>query len=107
VIQCELFYLGVWKVLVQCKSGLVINYGEVDKDSLKKYGIKKGVELLAGQPIAEAGRMSQSSMLHFEMYPPGTKETSPYFKDKRKGSGTEKTYLNPTQYLISLAIRGK
>jgi hypothetical protein len=41
------------------------------------------------------------------MYPSGTKETSAFFKDKRKGSGSLKTYLNPTQYLLSLAKSGK
>jgi hypothetical protein len=107
VIQCELFYLGVWKLLVQHDSGLVINYGEVDKASIAKYGIKKGIRVLPGQPMAEAGRMATSSMLHFEMYPQGTKETCAYFKDGRGGAGFEKHYLNPTQYLLALATQGK
>jgi len=95
----------VWCLLVQGKSGTVINYGEVDPASLKKYGIKKGMEVVPGQPIAEVGRMVQDSMLHFETYPAGTKANISY--KKSSGEGFLKNYLNPTQYLLALAKSGK
>jgi murein DD-endopeptidase MepM/ murein hydrolase activator NlpD len=95
----------VWCLLVQGNSGTVINYGEVDPASLKKYGIKKGMTVVAGQPIAEVGRMVQDSMLHFETYPAGTKANISY--KKSSGEGFLKNYLNPTQYLLALAKGGK
>ena len=105
IIQIKPFYLGVWKVMVKCASGLVINYGEVDATSIKKYGLKVGDPVLPGQPLAEAGRMVKDSMLHFEMYPPGTGDSISYSKDK--GAAWLKNYLNPTQYLLALATKGK
>jgi len=95
----------VWCLLVQGNSGTVINYGEVDPASLKKYGIKKGMIVVPGQPIAEVGRMVQDSMLHFETYPAGTKANISY--KKSSGEGFLKNYLNPTQYLLALAKSGK
>jgi len=95
----------VWCLLVQGKSGTVINYGEVDPASLKKYGIKKGMTVAPGQPIAEVGRMVSDSMLHFETYPAGTTRNVSY--KKKDGDAVLKHFLNPTQYLLSLAKSGK
>jgi murein DD-endopeptidase MepM/ murein hydrolase activator NlpD len=95
----------VWCLLVQGKSGTVINYGEVDPASLKKYGIKKGMTVAPGQPIAEVGRMVQDSMLHFETYPAGTTRNVSY--KKKDGDNVLKSFLNPTQYLLALAKNGK
>ncbi len=105
VIQAKLFYLGVWKVMVKCDSGLVINYGEVDAASVKKYGIEVGKPVQAGQPLAEAGKMLHDSMLHLEIYPPDTKDSSFYLK--KEGPGYLGHYLNPTQYLLALAVNGR
>ena len=95
----------VWCLLIEGKSGTVINYGEVDPKSLKKYGIKKGMTVAPGQPIAEVGRMVQDSMLHFETYPAGTRANVSY--KRSDGEGVLKRYLNPTQYLLALARNGK
>ncbi|MCA1829289.1 MAG: M23 family metallopeptidase [Myxococcales bacterium] len=95
----------VWCLIVQHDSGVVINYGEVDPASLKKYGMKKGVKVQPGQPIAEVGRMVQDSMLHFETYPAGTKQNISY--KKSQGEAFLKNYFNPTQYLLALATKGK
>jgi hypothetical protein len=84
---------------------MVINYGEVDPASLKKYGIKKGMTVLPGQPIAEVGRMVHDSMLHFETYPVGTKANVSY--KKSDGDALLKRFYNPTQYLLALAKSGK
>jgi hypothetical protein len=94
----------VWCLLVQ-HGELVINYGEVDPASLKKYGIKKGMTVLPGQPIAEVGRMVHDSMLHFETYPVGTKANVSY--KKSDGDALLKRFYNPTQYLLALAKSGK
>ena len=94
----------VWCLLVQHRD-LVINYGEVDPASLKKYGIKKGMTVLPGQPIAEVGRMVSDSMLHFETYPPGTKQNISY--KKSEGEKLLKSFFNPTAYLLALAKNGR
>jgi len=105
IIQWHEFYYNVYKLLVKCDSGLVINYGEVDPTSLKKFGLKKGDRVLAGQPIAIVGKMKVDSMLHFEMYPAGTGNTSPYYR--KEGKEAARRYLNPTRYLLDLAARGR
>lgn len=94
----------VWCLLVQHRD-LVVNYGEVDPASLKKYGIKKGMTVLPGQPIAEVGRMVSDAMLHFETYPPGTKQNISY--KKSEGEKFLRNYFNPTSYLLALAKTGK
>ena len=83
----------------------MINYGEVDPKSLKKYGIKKGMTVSPGQPIAEVGRMVKDSMLHFETYPAGTRHNVSF--KKSGGEETLKRFLNPTQYLLMLARNGR
>lgn len=105
VIQVRPFYLGVWKVMVRCDSGIVINYGEVDADSIRKHGLKTGDRVQPGQPIAEAGRMLHDSMLHFEIYPPGSTDSRPYFR--KAGAAGIRSYLNPSQYLLALAKSGR
>jgi murein DD-endopeptidase MepM/ murein hydrolase activator NlpD len=105
IIQWKLFYVGVYKLMVQCDSGVVINYGEVDASSLKKFNLQPGGRVVAGQPIAVAGKMLHDSMLHFEMYPQGTPDSISY--KKSLGEKHLKNYLNPTQYLLNLARNGK
>ena len=95
----------VWCLLVQGKSGTVINYGEVDPKSLKKYGIHKGMTVAPGQPIAEVGRMVSDSMLHFETYPAGATRNVSY--KRADGEKALAKFLNPTQYLLGLARSGK
>jgi murein DD-endopeptidase MepM/ murein hydrolase activator NlpD len=105
IIQWKYFYTNVWKLMVACDSGLVINYGEVDGSSLKKFNLQPGGRVVAGQPIAVAGKMLHDSMLHFEMYPKGTPDSISY--NKGLGEKHLKNYLNPTQYLLNLAKSGK
>jgi murein DD-endopeptidase MepM/ murein hydrolase activator NlpD len=92
-------------LIVQHDSGVVVNYGEVDPASLKKYGIKKGVRVQPGQPIAEVGRMVHDSMLHFETYPSGA--TRNVSIPQSKADTLLRAIYNPTQYLLSLAKTGK
>jgi murein DD-endopeptidase MepM/ murein hydrolase activator NlpD len=92
-------------LIVQCDSGVVINYGEIEPDSPAKYHIKIGSTVQPGQPIAEVGRMTSESMLHFETYPSGTKHNVSLFK--KEGEKLQKLIWNPTQYLLALATKGK
>ena len=114
VVACEAgkilnftdFYHGVWKLFVQCDSGLVINYGEVDKRSLQDFNLKPGDRIQAGQPIGQIGRMTGgSSMLHFETYPAGTRDNVRYWASDPH---TQLARIrNPTQYLLALAKLGR
>jgi murein DD-endopeptidase MepM/ murein hydrolase activator NlpD len=110
VVVNEYWFFPPDKPLVKClivqhDSGVVINYGEVDPESLKKYGIKKGVRVAPGQPIAEVGRMVHDSMLHFETYPSGATRNVSIRQDK--AATLLRSIYNPTQYLLSLAKTGK
>jgi len=90
------FFHGAYCLLVQCDSGLVINYGEVDKNSLKQLKLKIGDRVKKGQHIAFVGKMNVSSMLHFETYIPGTTRNERFYGGDPKGS----RLLNPTYYLL-------
>ncbi len=93
------FYNNVHALIVQCDSGLVINYGEVEADSWKKFGLDTGSRVKGGQPIALVGRMVNDSMCHFETYRKGTKQNYRYYVGKQPPSAL----LNPTKYLLHLA----
>jgi len=89
------FYHGSYALIVQCDSGLVINYGEVKKNSWKEFGLAKGSKVKKGRPIARVGLMSGGShMCHFETYMPPTK------KNHRYRGGDAGPLLNPTYYLL-------
>jgi murein DD-endopeptidase MepM/ murein hydrolase activator NlpD len=97
------FYNGVNALIVQCDSGLVINYGEVDAGSLEHLGLKKGERVKAGDPIATVGRMtSGGSMCHFETYITGTTQNHRWLV----GEARPDPLLNPTAYLVQLARTG-
>lgn len=93
------FYNNVDALFVQCTSGLVINYGEVEPDSWEEFGIKKGDSVKAGQPIARVGQMTNSAMCHFETYTKGTIQNQRYYQ----GQSPPSALLNPTKYLLHLA----
>jgi murein DD-endopeptidase MepM/ murein hydrolase activator NlpD len=106
VLNFAFFYHGVDRLFVQCDSGVVINYGEVDPRSKKEFNLTPGRRLQAGEPIARIGRMTGgSSMLHFETYPKGTTDNVRLWASEP----TSKRALvrNPTQYLLAVAARGK
>ena len=88
------FFHGAYCLIVQCDSGLVINYGEVAKNSWKEFDLSKGSRVKKGQGIARIGTMSGgSSMLHFETYMPPTN------KNHRYSGGDTGPIINPTYYL--------
>lgn len=89
------FYHGTYSLFVQCNSGLVINYGEVAKNSWKEFGLDEGSRVRRGQPISRIGQLSGGShMLHFETYMPPT-ESNEKYRGRDPGP-----ILNPTYYLL-------
>ena len=89
------FYHGTDALIVQCDSGLVINYGEVASKSWKEFGLSKGSRVQKGRPIARVGQMSGGKhMLHFETYMPPTDRNKKYY------GGDPGPILNPTYYLL-------
>ena len=81
-------------------SGVVVNYGEVTGDSLRKNGLKVGDRVAAGQPI---GFVSDTSMLHFETYIKGITTSHQWWKDEKT---PPRQLLNPTRYLLFLREHG-
>ncbi len=86
-------YMTTYCLLIQHKSGYIVNYAEIQKAY-----VKKGEEVAAGQKIAEIGRVGKqtdTSMLHFELY---TKETITNVEWAKEES-QPKQLLNPRDYL--------
>lgn len=96
------FYRGTYALFVQNDSGLVINYGEVERESLTRLGLKIGAHVAAGTQIAYVGQMRESAMLHFEMYAHGTHQNKRWMNGEQRPAGL----LDPTQYLLRLAAEG-
>lgn len=118
------FFSGTYALLVDHGS-FVVNYGEVDQFSLTQLGLyspltrtkprsqggvfvstgQTGSTVKAGQRIAYVGRNDshkRSSMLHFEMYSPGTIYTIQW---KPATVNPPANILDPTEYLETLATR--
>ena len=81
-------------------AGVVVNYGEVTRDSKDKYGLQRDMWVDAGQPIAD---VSDTSMLHFETYVKGTTTSHQWWKDEPRPPAE---LLNPTRYLLFLQEHG-
>lgn len=95
IVNIYHFYHGAYALFVQCNSGLVINYGEIKRNSWKEFGLDEGSKIKKGQPIARIGTMSGgSSMLHFETYMKPNDQNERYF------GGDTGSILNPSYYLI-------
>jgi murein DD-endopeptidase MepM/ murein hydrolase activator NlpD len=88
-----------YKILVE-HSGAVVNYGEVRPDSFARTGLKPGMTVKAGQVI---GFVSDTDMLHFEMYTKGSKSAYRWWK----GESAPPRLLDPTRYLLHLVVHGK
>lgn len=99
IVNHYYFYNYVHALIVQCNSGLVINYGEVKADSWKEFGLDIGSRVKGGQPIALVGQMVNDSMCHFETYREGSRQNYRYYMGKQPPSAL----LNPTKYLLHLA----
>ena len=75
---------------------IVINYGEVKRNSLTKNGLKEGDYVRAGQVI---GFVSTTQMLHFETYQESARKNYRWYKKDRTPPSL---LLNPTKYLLKL-----
>lgn len=95
------FYRSTYALLVEHNS-IVVNYGEVHKDSLTANNLKVGDNVRAGQVIGKVGKMYKSSMLHFETYIRGTRSNKRF----KVGGVPPKEVLNPTKYLLFLQRYG-
>jgi hypothetical protein len=92
---------STYRLLVEHEgSGIVVNYGELTKDSLKRNGLAVGDRVTAGQPI---GVVSDTAMLHFETYVKGSTNTARWWRDEKNAPAS---LLNPTRYLLSLREHG-
>ena len=90
------FFHGSYCLIVQCDSGLVINYGEVAKNSWKEFGLSKGSRVKKGKAIARVGLMSGGShMLHFETYTKGVTHNIRIFSTR-----PDSKFRNPGEYLL-------
>ncbi len=96
IVNTYHFYHDTYALIVQHDSGIVVNYGEVGKNSWKEFGLKIGSRVQKGKAIARVGLMSGGShMLHFETYASGTDHNI-----KIKSTKPDARTRNPTQYLL-------
>jgi len=125
------FYSGPVLCLFVDHGSFVCNYGEVDPNSLTEFGLKTpmykpgrydrmyypetpgakarydilgtGSRVVAGQPIARVGRISErSAMLHLEMYVSGTKVNKSWMGFH---TSPPSGLLNPTVTMQEIATR--
>lgn len=106
------FYHGTWAVYLRTADDNIINLGEIRKLSWREFGIKPGMQVEEGQPVARIGLMRKSTMLHVEIYD-GTGVSdedlvkairSGYFQwpaEKEPPAGL----LDPSPYLLQAATR--
>jgi len=91
-----------WALIVD-HGTVVINYGEVAPDSLRRAGLKIGSQVRAGHLIGYIGKNpGGSSMLHFETYIPSTRKNGQWVVNRRRPP----ELLDPTEYLLFLAEFG-
>ncbi len=106
IVDFSFFYKAksgqrTYKLLIEHeRSGVVVNYGEITGDSLRKNGLKIGMRVKAGQPV---GWVSDTSMLHFETYLKSTTSSHRWWKAEKH---PPRELLNPTRYLLHLAQHG-
>lgn len=100
------FHHGTFAVYVLNDSGIIVNYGEVDPQSLDEFDIQRGTDtgqrVTAGQPIARVGKMREESMLHLETY-----SEAATLDDIRQGKlrwprneSAPPNLLDPSRYLV-------
>lgn len=129
ILSFYYFYRSTFALVID-HGDFVVNYSEVDADSLHRLGLKTprykptqrhpmltessrtasqysvlsryGSLVVAGQPIATVGKMFRSSMLHIEFYESGTI----YNKKWQSGSGSPPSgLLDGTDYLLNISQR--
>lgn len=84
-------------------TNVVVNYGEVNPNSLSALRLRPGARVSAGQQIGTVGRNpGGSSMIHFETYAPGTRVNKRWMR----GAARPQALLNPTRALLDLKDNG-
>lgn len=103
------FHHGSWAVYVLNDTGDVINYGEVEQNSWRPFGIQVGSRVRRGQKIARLGKMRTDTMLHIEAYE--ALDVEQLIDDIRhermrwiKGEDPPEHLLDPTHYLIDAQL---
>lgn len=102
------FYKGTWAMYVLTDSGLVLNYGEIDKNSWREFDRSPGDRILPGDPLA---RIGHHKMLHFETYA-AEPDLDQQVKKIRFGhyrwtgdnAAVPKGLLDPTRYLVKAQL---
>lgn len=65
------FYKGTSAVYLLTDSGIIVNYGELDSGSWRRYGLFVGKRVKHGDPLGQVGLTDDGShMLHLETYQP-------------------------------------
>lgn len=94
IVNFYSFYSGTYALFVD-HGDFVINYGE---NAGMAPGLGIGSTVKAGQVIASVGRLgSGASMLHMEMYAPGTTQNAQWW-----GSNRPPNLINPTDFVTQL-----
>jgi hypothetical protein len=101
------FYEGTGAVYQKTDSGIVINYGEIERGSWTEFGIPNGIEtghrVKVGDPIGRIGLSDTGShMLHIETYASDVTLDEIRGGDLQWPAGTEPPVhlLDPTRYLV-------
>jgi murein DD-endopeptidase MepM/ murein hydrolase activator NlpD len=110
VIATLPFYRGTGALYLRTDSGIVVNLGEIEEGSWRKFGIgtgdlesKGGHRVAAGQPVAKVGRSNDGShMLHVETYDNAATVDEIRHKKMRwlAGDDPPEKVLDPTRYLV-------
>ncbi len=106
------FNAGTWAVYLRA-GGRVVNLGEVEKLSWRKFGISPGVVVVEGQPLARVGTQAEgSTMIHFETYWVGSMTDEEVVDAIRSGAmswprdqAAPSLLRDPSGYLVMAASR--
>lgn len=102
------FYHGAWAVYELTDSGIVINYGEVEKHSWREFGIEVGARVRAGDPLARLGKMREDTMLHVETYRGDTSVDEIRRGEMQWSTGERpEKVLDPTEQLVLASWRAQ
>lgn len=87
-------------MLIQTDTGPVILLGEVFPDSWAEFGVSQGSWVDKGDSVARIGvNPGGSTMLHYEMYSPGTRKNHRWYP----GKSPPARLRDPTHYLMEAA----
>lgn len=92
------FYLETGMIAIRHASGFIARYCEVQRDSIARW--QRGMPVQSGEVIAKVGKLTRSSMLHFELYT--GKANGPLSNRRNPPFQRRSDLLNPTGLLDSL-----